>query len=207
MTNEDAKKLITRVIAAYPQSDKYNSKEQVKAVTDLWAEMFEDDNSKLVTLALKKHVATSKWPPSIAEIRKIMAEIQHPELLPPDQAWAYVSNILTVMRESHFTGIFSNSKDAPQLIQETIASLGGWDRLLELNRGVSGSYKNAQCKDVFLSQYKPAYERELEKAMLPAKTRDMLDRAANQLGKKTLAAIEIARDNRIDSESRFQKFS
>ncbi len=207
MTRAEAAKLISIVVAAYPQSDKYNSEKQVEETVNLWAMMFEDDNSKLVALAVKKHIATNKWPPSIAEIRKIMAEIEHPELLPPDQAWAYVADVLKILRDEHTTGIYYDERNTPPLIAETVTALGGWSRLLDLQRGIYNGNKSEQDKDTFIFQYRPAYERELERAMLPWKTREILSQATNQFGKKTIAAIQAVRETREKSEMWFKQFS
>lgn len=84
MTKADAARLVAIVVTAYPNFDKFKDAKAIEATVNLWAMMFEQDESGIVALAVKKHIATNKWPPSVAEVREIMLEIQHPELIEPD---------------------------------------------------------------------------------------------------------------------------
>ena len=99
MTKKETISLFGILIAAYPNFDKFKDDSQVEGMVNMWASLFADDDSKIVGLAVKKHIMTSKWPPSIAEIREIMADITHPDLIPPDQAWAAVSDLLYAVGE------------------------------------------------------------------------------------------------------------
>ena len=83
MTKADAARLVAIVVTAYPNFDKFKDAKAIEATVNLWAMMFEQDESGIVALAVKKHIATNKWPPSVAEVREIMLEIQHP----PHPAW------------------------------------------------------------------------------------------------------------------------
>lgn len=87
MTKADAARLVAIVVTAYPNYDKFKDAKAIEATVNLWAMMFEQDESGIVALAVKKHIATNKWPPSVAEVREIMLEIQHPELIEPDKAY------------------------------------------------------------------------------------------------------------------------
>lgn len=94
MTRAEAAKLVAIIVTAYPNFDKFKDAQAVASTVDLWAAMFADDDARIVGLAVKKHIATNKWPPSVAELREIMLEIQRPELIAPDQAWAAVSDYM-----------------------------------------------------------------------------------------------------------------
>ena len=94
MTKKETIGLFGILIAAYPNFDKFKDDSQVEGMVNMWATLFSDDDSAIVGLAVKKHIMTSKWPPSVAEIREIMADITHPDLIPPDQAWAAVADLL-----------------------------------------------------------------------------------------------------------------
>lgn len=94
MTKADAARLVAIVVTAYPNFDKFKDAKAIEATVNLWAMMFEQDESGIVALAVKKHIATNKWPPSVAEVREIMLEIQHPELIEPDKAWLAVSDLM-----------------------------------------------------------------------------------------------------------------
>ena len=117
MTKADAAKLVAIVVTAYPNYDKFKDEAAVTATVSLWATMFQADDGRIVALALNKHIATSKWPPSVAEIRELMLELQHPELIPPEQAWLAVSDLLYTSGEYNYGDLYG------RLTQEQIDSL------------------------------------------------------------------------------------
>lgn len=62
MTKADAARLVAIVVTAYPNFDKFKDAKAIEATVNLWAMMFEQDESGIVALAVKKHIATNKWP-------------------------------------------------------------------------------------------------------------------------------------------------
>ncbi len=87
MTKADAARLVAIVVTAYPNFDKFKDAKAIEATVNLWAMMFEQDESGIVALAVKKNTLQQTngrraWP----KIREIMLEIQHPELIEPDKA-------------------------------------------------------------------------------------------------------------------------
>ena len=134
MTKADAARLVAIVVTAYPNFDKFMDAKAIEATVNLWAMMFEQDESGIVALAVKKHIATNKWPPSVAEIREIMLEIQHPELIEPDKAWLAVSDLM------YSTGQFNHgdlSCQLPPLVARAVESIG-WTSLWAMKLQWSG---------------------------------------------------------------------
>ena len=80
--------IVTVIVMSYPNHFK---EESIPGMVTAWYAFFKDDDKTAVELAVTKHIASNKWPPSIAEIRGAMAEILHPELIPPDVAWTAVA--------------------------------------------------------------------------------------------------------------------
>ncbi|NLW90989.1 MAG: hypothetical protein GXY34_05250 [Syntrophomonadaceae bacterium] len=62
MDKEQFKKFVQTMTDAYPNWDPKTSR------LELWADMLSDLNYFVAMARLKKHIATSKYPPSIAEI-------------------------------------------------------------------------------------------------------------------------------------------
>ena len=93
MTREETIKVIGIITTAYPNFDKFRDEKHIRSMVAIWADMFSEDDAGLVALAVKEHISTSKWPPSIAEIREIMTRIAHPDIIPPDEAWEVVSKL------------------------------------------------------------------------------------------------------------------
>lgn len=174
MTKTDAAKLIAIVVTAYPNFDKFKDAEAVKATVSLWAMMFSDDDSGLVGLAVQKHIATSKWPPSVAEIRELMLELKAPDLIAPDTAWLAVSDLL------HSEGQYNHGSlqhQLPPLVARAVESIG-WGNLWEMHRSYCVGGKPGMDRLAFMQQYTPMYEREKSRAMTPAAIASKIDQAA-----------------------------
>ena len=140
MTKADAARLVAIVVTAYPNFDKFKDAKAIEATVNLWAMMFEQDESGIVALAVKKHIATNKWPPSVAEVREIMLEIQHPELIEPDKAWLAVSDLM------YSAGQFNHgdlSHQLPPLVARAVESIG-WTSLWEMHRSAYIGGKSSQ---------------------------------------------------------------
>lgn len=163
MTKADAAKLVAIVVTAYPNYDKFRDAAEVEATTNLWATMFADDPGGVVGLAVRKHIATNKWPPCVAEIRELMLETQHPELVPPDQAWAAVSDLLYSVGEYNHGDL---NRQLPPLIARAVEVIG-WGNLWAMHCSYARGGKPGLDRVAFLDQYRPMYEREKARAMTP----------------------------------------
>lgn len=163
MTRADAAKLVAIVVTAYPNYDKFRDPKAVEATVNLWALMFENDPGGIVGLAVKKHIATNKWPPSVAEIRELMLEAQHPELIPPDQAWAAVADLMYQVGEHNYGNL---QQQLPPLIARAVETIG-YTALYEMHRAAYIGGKPGMDRVAFVQQYTPMYEREKAKAMTP----------------------------------------
>jgi hypothetical protein len=196
MTRADAGRLVGIVITAYPNSDKYRDKEAVTNAVNLWADFFADDDERIVALAVKKHISTSKWPPAIAEIREIMTEIRRPDLIPPDEAWTLVSRYMDVSGE--YDGGERLERVFPAPIIRALNAVGYRAlRDLRIRRYDRGAKQAGLDRLAFTQAYEPEYERERKKAAMPPKLRqaiDMTQRAArgDERGQYERASARIA---------------
>ena len=201
MNRADAAKLVAIVVTAYPNYDKFKDAKAVEATVNLWATMFESDPGGIVGLAVKKHIATSKWPPSVAEIRELMLESQHPELVPPDQAWAAVSDLLYSEGEYNHGDLY---RQLPPLIARTVETIG-WGNLYEMHRSYCRGGKPGMDRVAFMDIYKPMYEREKQRAMTPEGLTSQIDAVASAIpdkGQRLLADRERARREHDDTMNR-----
>lgn len=176
MTKAEVLDVITVIVMSYPDRIKEDS---VPGMVTAWLAFFGDDDPKTVKTAVMKHIACSKWPPSIAEIREIMVTLQNPGLVPPDTAWTLVEKQMT---DSCFTGFGYSDDDLysvfPPLVAKTVAGIG-WATLNQMSRGQCYGYKNGQDRQTFLEHYTPEYKREMESAMLPAAVKTAEQRIIN----------------------------
>ena len=193
MTKQETVKVVTLIVMAYPAAEKLKDETTVTAMVEVWANIFKDDNPRLVELAVQKHIATNKWPPNIAEIRDQMVTLEHPEIIPPDVAWAAVSDLLYSHPYGDVTCLL------PPLVARCVETIG-WDHLKEMHRGVHGGYKPGMDRVTFIAQYTPMYEREREKAMLPKVIAEAVSKTEKILGGEAYRQIEAAHEKRIEQD-------
>lgn len=186
MTKADAARLVTIVVTAYPNFDKFKDDQAVIDTTELWAMMFESDPGAVVGMALKKHIATSKWPPSVAELRELMLEIQHPELISPERAWLAVSDLLYTQGEHNHGDLHSQ---LPPMVARAVESIG-WGNLWEMHRSYCRGGKPGMDRVAFMQQYTPMYDREKQRAMTPAMLTEQIDKAAASIADNSRALLE-----------------
>lgn len=91
------KEIITKGLAllkyAYPNTFKDFSKEDTEMMIIVWLDTFSDNNPKEFETAIKRLMKTSKYMPSIAEIKQEIALISNPVIqLNADQEWDEVIN-------------------------------------------------------------------------------------------------------------------
>lgn len=199
MTKQEVVEAVTLIVMSYPAS--FKDETVVQAIVEVWYKMFKDDNPKLVSLAVQKHISTNKWPPNIAEVREQMVSLQRPDILSPDIAWAMVSD--RIYGDGSYLDDIENT--FPPLIAKVVETIG-WSRLCDMNRGQYAGYYNGQDKQTFMELYKPAYERELEKAMLPQGLRSDVEKAERILGGETLKCLNSAQESRKRQEELFDSF-
>ena len=201
MTKADTARVIGYIVLAYPNADKYKDDEQVKATVNLWARIFKDDDPALVALAVDKHISTSKWPPSVAEIREIMAEVTSPDLIPPDMAWETVADVLYSQNDSIWGDLYHIF---PPLIARVVESIG-WRTLYELHRGSYAGNKDGMDRVAFMDLYKPAYERARQTAMLTPTLRDGIGRVQAAITDGSGEKLADTRTKRIEREAQYSR--
>lgn len=201
MNKADAARLVAIVVTAYPNFDKFKDEQAVKSTTNLWASMFADDDGRIVALAINKHIATCKWPPSVAELREIMLEIQRPDLIPPDKAWAAVSDLLHTVGEYNHGDL---QRQLPPLVARAVETIG-WGNLWEMHRSYCVGGKPGMDRVAFVQQYGPMYEREKQRAMTPEGITAQIDRASAALPDKGQKLLETREQDRREYDERMNR--
>ena len=201
MNKADAARLVAIVVTAYPNYDKFRDEQAVTATVNLWASMFAAGGGRIVALALNKHIATSKWPPSVAELREIMLEIQRPDLIPPDKAWAAVSDLLHTVGEYNHGDL---QHQLPPLVARAVETIG-WGNLWEMHRSYCVGGKPGMDRVAFVQQYGPMYEREKQRAMTPEGITAQIDRVSAALPDKGQKLLETREQDRREYDERMNR--
>ena len=179
MTREETIKVIGIITTAYPNFDKFRDEKHIRSMVAIWADMFSEDDAGLVALAVKEHISTSKWPPSIAEIREIMTRIAHPDIIPPDEAWEVVYNHGDIYRA------------LPRTIAEAVDSIG-YGQLYAMHVAYARGHaaKAGLDRVAFMQAYEDKVERQRRKAMLPGSLRQKIEAVSAGLDDGTRSLIE-----------------
>lgn len=119
MTQGECKDILIMIKACYPTFKlELNSNESKYWIANLLDLEFEK-----AMIAAQQLTKTSKWPPSIAEIRGAYTELLLPELVDAEQAWGMVISAIT-----KYGGIYSSAdalNSLPRQVQEAVKWIGG----------------------------------------------------------------------------------
>ena len=92
MTKSETVQLFAIIKSLFPRDDSF--KNATKDMVDAWAEMLGDIPFDHAKAAIKASVATSPFPPSIAEIRDYATRMTTPKRLTADEAWGIASEVI-----------------------------------------------------------------------------------------------------------------
>lgn len=199
MTEKETVKIITLIVMSYPAVEKLKDENTLKGMIAVWKNIFKDDDARTVEIAVQKHIAVNKWPPSIAEVREQMAMLLHPEIIPPDIAWAAVSDLLEASNEFEHPDLYDKLPASIARVVETI----GWSSLHELHKGHYAGNKDGMDRVAFMDLYKPVYARDMEQAMLPQALKTAMDK---RLSSDTVKKLEAVKTQREAVESEKEQF-
>ena len=140
MTRPDMLKIMAIIQTNYANFYRNQSKDQISAAVDLWAEMFSDDEPNLVATAVMKYIAQSKtdYPPVIGQIKDICYRLTH-DVLTDWMAWNKVIAALRDIEAHRGEGRHEEYKHTvynslPRLVQMTIGSFEQFMALAELSQ-------------------------------------------------------------------------
>ena len=114
---------------------------------DVWYDLLGDMDAKELLASVKIYMQTEKFPPFPADLRKVTEK----EYLPPDEAWALVSDSLwgCTSRENAV-------EEFNKLPEEVQYTLGSSDALYGYTQG---EWNESVNKALFVKNYKPTVER------------------------------------------------
>lgn len=112
------------ISCAYPQ----HRWENYEGTLALWTEMLEDLDARTATLAVKRLIATNKWPPSIADVREAAVKNARQGQLTAGQAWGKIT--AAIRRYGWYQA--DEAKEAlGQDLWGMVRQIGGWTHLCE----------------------------------------------------------------------------
>jgi hypothetical protein len=118
VTRDEVITILGILKAGYPNFYKDMRKEEAENVVNLWAMMFESENAKVVTEAIKALMCTLKYPPTIADVKEKIALITQPPRMTEMEAWDLVRHAI---RGSNYYAK-ENFDNLPAIIRKLVGS-------------------------------------------------------------------------------------
>ena len=158
---------------------------------ELWYDMLKDMDYQSAYIGLKNHVATSKFAPTIADIRN-GAVISQPQELNEMEAWSLVSKAI---RNSGYNSVEEFAK-LPPLVQKAVglpSQLRTW--------ALDENYYEQVAMSSFQRAYKAELKRREELQKMPQNVRNLIEKAnagsySAQIAEKRQQAIESVNERK-----------
>lgn len=169
MTLQETLAVMKILSVTYPRDAAYNDPAKVANTAEVWTMLLEDLPAPLVLAAVKKHCLTSKFPPTIAEIRDAATVTVRPDLqVTPMEAWGEVTKAIRRF------GYYREEDALASLSEQTrsVVKAIGWKDICV-----------SEEPDIIRGQFRRAYEtmatRRKEEALLPTEFRHQLETIGN----------------------------
>jgi len=91
MDRVETLKILSVIDVVYPRFKTTKDKKSMKMLINLWCKMFIDNDYYLVGAALKAHISTSPFPPTVADIKQIIDKLVNPQITELE-AWNIVND-------------------------------------------------------------------------------------------------------------------
>lgn len=128
---------------AYIQKDK--TAEDLAALLDIWKTLLADIPPEVLKAAAFQHIASSKWFPTVAELRELAREITCPARLTGVEAWGVVK------REIARVGLSGKPDFGDEFIAAAVRTLG-WGSLCMSEFEAADRARFIQCYETFIAR-------------------------------------------------------
>ena len=128
--------LLRAISGAYPTFELTDDR------VSIYVKLLADLDAEALIAATQQHIATSKFPPTVAELREACASLTRPALPAWADAWG---EVLEAIRRVGYLGQPSFSHP---LITQAVHSMGGWKLLCAMEISETATQR-AQFRDVY----------------------------------------------------------
>lgn len=118
MTRQETGIIMDILTTAYPAFYNGRNAPDMRMTVNLWAEMFAEDDVKIVAAAVKALIATDDkgFPPHIGAVKGRIRQISNPDEMTEQEAWALISKAL---RDGDYNAEAEFAK-LPPLVQDVV---------------------------------------------------------------------------------------
>ncbi len=180
MTLKDSYAVLGILKTSYPRFYAGLSDKEIDDTAALWGEMMSDTDIATVTTALKRLIATCKFPPTIAEVRESISAVTYEALPDAGAAWGEVNRAISnygYYRESEALASMG------EITREAVRGMG-WKQLC------MSEIKNEMADRAhFLRIYEAIAKRIEQDRLLPAGLRDEIAKIAQSWSMALLTEV------------------
>ena len=155
MDRNDVKRIIRIISAAYPS---YHRNEQsLSDAVEVWSLVFAEDHTIAVEAALRMYLSQPhEYAPTPGQIKEIMFDMSHPDILSEQDAW---SMVLKALRNS----LYGASEEFDKLPEDVQKAIGSPAYLRET--ALSGNISVEESH--FARRYRTVIQRKKDEEILP----------------------------------------
>lgn len=173
MTSMETTAILAVIKTAYPRYYDKKTEKELKETISLWHTMLAEYRADTVSAAVKALIATSKFPPTIAEVIEMINTLTKPAELGEVEAWGLVKNAI---RNSTYHSVEEFDK-LPKTIQRT---LGNPSVLREWAISEDESMENVIASN-FMRAYRAKVDNVRTLEAVPASVKAMVIETAERL--------------------------
>ena len=173
MTSMETTAILAVIRTAYPRYYDKKTEKELKETISLWHTMLAEYRADTVSAAVKALIATSKFPPTIAEVIEMINTLTKPAELGEVEAWGLVKNAI---RNSAYHSVEEFDK-LPKTIQRT---LGNPSVLREWAISEDESMENVIASN-FMRAYRAKVDNVMTLEAVPASVKAMVIETAERL--------------------------
>ncbi|MEY8321883.1 replicative helicase loader/inhibitor [Lachnospiraceae bacterium 46-61] len=156
MTREEVTQVLAVLKANYSGALKDITRQEAEGKINLWITMFADTDKEMMNLAIRKIIATSKYFPTVAEVREVLAEINSIRVIDSGEAWGEVISAIRNYGWSREGEALENMSENTRNVVKRM----GWMNLCKSENIVTD-------RAHFLKIYESEEKRQKEKNALP----------------------------------------
>lgn len=180
MTRQETLAIMSVLKAAYPGYYKDMTRADAESIVGLWAEMFKDDPTEVVAMAVKAHIASDRkgFPPHIGAIKDAIVKLVEKEAMTEVEAWGLV---VKAIRNGNY-GAQEEFEKLPKTLQRLVGSPNQLREWAMMDSDVI----NSVVASNFQRSYKARVAQEREYMALPQDVRATMAQLADGMRMQAL---------------------
>lgn len=194
MTREEIVKLLAVLKANYSGALKDMTRQEAEGKINLWITMFADTDKEIMNLAIQKMIATSKYFPTVAEVRETIAEISTGYIIDGGEAWGEVIAAIRNYGQYRETKALESMSE----MTRTVVQRMGWHNLcmsedMEIDRAH------------FLKIYQAEEKRQKQKNSLPLEIQQKIEQKQFAYQQQKQELLEQQKQQKLLEQEQKQK--